>query len=230
MNAISNLPIEGRVERFGSHTLILGDCRKWLGGLSVDAIVTDPPYGLGDRMQGGTWGAADKYADLRRWDVPPTPDDLELLRRAAPAVVMWGANYFDAPAARCWLVWDKINAVRTMADVELAWTNLDRPAKRWRGPVGTHESGHPTEKPLPLMRWCVDQLGFNGRRIILDPYMGSGTTGVACHKAGHDFIGIEAQPKYFDIACDRIREAMRQRDLFVAEANDPVTGSMEGLI
>lgn len=191
-------------------TLYLGDCRDILPTLpKVDAVVTDPPYGIGDKMQGGTWGAADKYADFRRWDVAPSADNLALLRSMASSVVLWGGNYFDAPAARCWLIWDKTNAVRTMADVELAWTNLDRPAKRFRGAVGVHEWGHPTEKPLDLMAWCIQQIPAPAN-LILDPFMGTGTTGVAAVQMGRQFIGIEIEPKYFDIACKRIADEARR--------------------
>lgn len=196
-------------------TLYCADCRDILPTLGkVDAVVTDPPYGIGDKMQGGTWGAAEKYADFRRWDVAPSANNLALLRSLAPAVVLWGGNYFDAPAARCWLIWNKLNAVRTMADVEMAWTNLDRPAKRFNGAVGVHEHGHPTEKPLDLMLWCIQQIPPPAT-LILDPFMGSGTTGVAAVKLGRKFIGIEIEPKYFDIACRRISEALKQPDMFI---------------
>jgi hypothetical protein len=196
-------------------TLYNADCRDVLPGIGrVDAVVTDPPYGIGEKMQGGTWGAAEKYADFRRWDVAPSADNLALLRAMAPAVVLWGGNYFDAPAARCWLIWDKTNSVQTMADVELAWTNFDRPAKRFRGSVGVHEWGHPTEKPLDLMKWCILQIPPPAT-LILDPFMGSGTTGVAAVKLGRKFIGIEIEPKYFDIACRRISEALKQPDMFI---------------
>jgi site-specific DNA-methyltransferase (adenine-specific) len=187
----------------GDCVLYHGDCLEVLPTLgAVDAVVTDPPYGIGDRMQGGTWGAALKYADFRRWDQSPTAELIETIQRAAPEVIIWGGNYFDLPPSRCWLAWDKINAVQTMADLELAWTNLDRPAKRLRLPVGRHEWGHPTEKPLALMEWC---LGFlPDAQTILDPFMGSGTTGVACVRTGRNFIGIEKEREYFDIAVKRI--------------------------
>jgi site-specific DNA-methyltransferase (adenine-specific)/modification methylase len=100
-----------------------------------------------------------------------------------------------------------------MAEFEMAWTNLDRPAKIYRGSVGVHESGHPTQKPLGLMRWCLDFVP--DARTILDPFMGSGTTGVAAVKLGRRFIGIEIEEKYFDIACRRISEALKQPDLFI---------------
>jgi DNA modification methylase len=97
-----------------------------------------------------------------------------------------------------------------MADCELAWTNLDKPSKRFSWPVGVHEYGHPTEKPLALMEWCVAKTDGG----VIDPYMGSGTTGVACANLGRAFIGIEREPKYFDIACERISAAYAQQRLF----------------
>ena len=111
-----------------------------------------------------------------------------------------------------------------MADFEQAWTNLDRPAKRMDLPVGRVEYGHPTQKPLALMEWC---LGFlPDAKTILDPFMGSGTTLVACQRMGRQGTGIEIDPDYFDIACRRVDEAARQPDLFIAPAEKPV---QEGL-
>lgn len=140
-------------------TLYLGDCREILPTLPrVDAVVTDPPYGIGDKMQGGTWGAAAKYADFRRWDVAPSIENIAALQALSPTLILWGGNYFALPPSRCWLIWDKSNSVRTMADFEMAWSNIDQPCKRFRGPVGVHQYGHPTEKPLDLMLWCVQQI------------------------------------------------------------------------
>ncbi len=193
-----------RKEQIGDCTLYLGDCREILPTLGkVDAVVTDPPYGIGDKMQGGTWGAAQKYVDFRRWDVAPDVGWLLDVCDAGEAIV-WGGNYFALPASRCWLVWDKQNAVPTMADVEMAWTNLDRPTKRMSLPVGVHSFGHPTEKPLALMAWCIRMT----EGTVLDPFMGSGTTGVAAVNLGRKFIGIEIEPKYFEIACRRIADAV----------------------
>jgi site-specific DNA-methyltransferase (adenine-specific) len=203
-----------RVVHIGAATLHLGDCRSVLERLGrVDAVITDPPYGIGDRMQGGTWGAAQKYADFRGWDEAPDAETLAAVIAHADAAIVWGGNYFGLPRSRCWLAWDKQNAVPTMADVELAWTNFDKPAKRFSCPVGVHEHGHPTEKPLRLMRWCVAMT----KGAVLDPYMGSGTTGAACVSLGREFIGIEIEPRYFDIACKRIEAAYRQADLFVKQ-------------
>jgi len=105
------------------------------------------------------------------------------------------------------------------ADFELAWTNLDKPSKAFRlsrvEAYGQVERLHPTQKPLPLMKWCIGHLTNPAPQTILDPFMGSGTTGVAAVQMGRDFIGIEREPKYFDIACKRIEDAQRQGDLFI---------------
>ena len=194
-------------------TLYLGDCLEILPTLpKVDAVITDPPYGIGERMQGGTWGAAEKYADFREWDKAPSVEAMALACRAAHIAVIWGGNYFALPPSRCWLIWDKHNAVPTMADIEMAWTNMDKPGKRFRWPVGVHSSGHPTEKPVELMRWCIDRADMPAS--IVDPYMGSGTTGVACMNLGRKFIGIEIEPRYFEISCERITNAQRQQRMF----------------
>ena len=214
-------------EIIGDCRLILGDCRDVLPTLGkVDAVVTDPPYGLGKKMSGGTWAVkAPHYADMHDWDLEAKQEWIDdILAFECPSIV-WGGNYFKVPSSRCWLSWCKPD-FPTMADMELAWTNLDRPAKRWisgRTPDG--EKQHPTQKPVALMQWC---LGFlPDAQTILDPFMGSGTTGVACVNLGRKFIGVEREPKYFDIAVKRIAEAYKQPRLFDEPAPKPV---QEGLL
>ena len=216
-----------RVERIGDATLYLADCLDVLPTLDgVDAVVTDPPYGLGERMQGGTWGAAQKYTTMRAWDKQAPQSAVDSIVSLGLPSILWGGNYFALPPSRCWLSWSKINAVPTMAGMELAWTNFDRPAKEIRIPVGAHDSGHPTQKPLRLMEWC---LGFlPDAETILDPFMGSGTTGVACANLGRKFIGIEIDEGYFDIACERIRQAYAQPSLFQPEPEKPEQQGMFG--
>jgi len=201
----------------GDCRLLLGDCREILpliaGGGGM-AVVTDPPYGLGRKMQGGTWGAKDGFKEMLEWDAePPAAELVRDVVAAGDTSILWGGQYFDLPPARCWLIWNKTNAVPTMADFEMAWTNLDRPAKRFNAPVGRVEFGHPTQKPLPLMMWT---LGFVPEGLaVLDPFMGSGTTGVACVKLGRRFVGIEIDERYFETAVERVRKAYEQPDLFV---------------
>jgi DNA modification methylase len=123
---------------------------------------------------------------------------------------------------------DKENGDNAFADCELAWTNLDKPVRRirhmWNGMLrkGQEERGeHPTQKPLGVMKWAIGHIP-EPANTILDPFMGSGTTGVAAVQMGRDFIGIEREPKYFDIACRRIEQAQRQGDLFIEGASDVV--------
>ena len=112
------------------------------------------------------------------------------------------------------------------ADGELAWTNLNRALRKFTRCNKDHGKEHPTQKPVALMQWC---LGFvPDAQTILDPFMGSGTTGVAAIQLGRSFIGIEREPKYFDIACKRIEQACNQRPLFEAEpAPQPVLLGIE---
>ena len=202
-------------EIIGNCSLWLGDCREILPTLpKVDAVITDPPYGLGNKMQGGTWGAKAEFKEMVVWDnAPPEVNFLLQLCDVAETAVFWGGNYYGLPPTRCWLVWDKQNAVPTMADCELAWTSKDANTKRISLPVGRVENGHPSEKPLRLMEWTIATV--KAGTVILDPFMGSGTTGVACANMGKTFYGIEREPKYFDIACKRIEQAYAQQRLFV---------------
>ena len=212
-----------RVEHLSDDVQVwLGDCRELLASIPrVDAVVTDPPYGLGDRMQGGTWGAKVGFKEMLTWDASaPAEATLKALVDHSDAAIFWGGQYFDLPPARCWLMWNKLNAVPTMADFETAWTNLDRPSKRWDGNVGRVEFGHPTQKPLALMHWT---LGFVPEaQTILDPFMGSGTTGVACVQLGRKFIGIELEPRYFEIAVKRISDELRRPRLQLEPVAKPV--------
>ena len=105
----------------------------------------------------------------------------------------------------------------------MAWTNLPKAVRRlqllWNGCMRVERHiarEHPTQKPVALMEWCIKHLPDTAQ-TILDPFMGSGTTGVACVNLGRKFIGIELDPGYFDIACKRITDAHRQADMFVAK-------------
>jgi len=207
----------------GNAELWLGDCRDILPTLGkVDAVVTDPPYGIADKWQGGKghgWGRADAEKALRNsWDdEAPNCETISLLLSAANDVIIWGGNYFALPPSRCWFVWNKLGRGFTLADCELAWTNRDNVARIWDGPRPNHDRHHPTQKPVELMGWCIEKIKG---QTILDPFMGSGTTGVAAVQMGRKFIGIEREPKYFDIAVRRIEEAQKQSDLFI-EAPKP---------
>lgn len=226
-----------REEVIGRARLILGDCAEvmasWPECFRVAGLVTDPPYGIKAdstmAKQGGTQygnaAAAKRHYEATDWDsAPPSTELLLALIGRARHAILFGGNYFGLPASRCWLVWDKENGENAFADCELAWTNLDKPVRRirhmWNGMLrkGQEErSDHPTQKPLGVMKWAIGHLP-DTEGTILDPFLGSGTTGVAAVQMGRDFIGIEREPKYFDIACRRIEQAQRQGDLFIEGA------------
>jgi site-specific DNA-methyltransferase (adenine-specific) len=207
-----------RIETIGNATLYLADCLTVMPGLCADAVITDPPYGLGALWVGGGGGKQTSWkfdpAEAREWD-GKTVDGLEAALKPCRQAVVWGGNYYRFPPSRCWLVWDKKqNDEWTTGQCELAWTNLDRPVRAFRFAQAEQASEgpkyHPTQKPLALMTWCLKWVDGD----ITDPFMGSGTTGVAAIQAGRKFTGIEIEPKYFDIACERIENAQRQDRLF----------------
>ena len=201
----------------GNATLYHGDCLEILPTLpKVDAVITDPPYGIGAAQEKPHNGWAD-YG-ISTWD-NGRPDRMafDLMRAAAPVQVIWGGNYFTdyLPPSMKWLAWDKGQDGFSLADFELAWTNQNKAARRIHYPRALAlQDGkeHPTQKPVAVMTWSLKQAGMPA--TVLDPFMGSGTTGVACMQLGRKFIGIEIERKYFDIACERIENAQRQERMF----------------
>lgn len=215
-----------QVEQIGRATLYLGDCRYMLGPLLPNfAVVSDPPYGINYvQGDGGKRGAASKGTTRRegqpvRGDAEPF-DPTPLL--AFDQIILWGANHFAPrlPHGR-WLAWDKLAGMAefdSFSDVEFAWMKgrgKDRIfSHMWKGICQASEKAerklHPTQKPVALMRWCIGMT----TGVVVDPYMGSGTTGVAAVQSGRDFIGCEIEPTYFATACRRIEEAQRQGLMF----------------
>ena len=205
------------MERIGDATLYLGDCREVLPTLgAVDAVITDPPYGIGFGAKHTKW-SANRGVALGEWD-NETPD-ISFLLDLTPDAIIWGGERFALPVRRRWLTWVKPDAAPTFASTEYAWTSRDAPARHFVyavGAVNQERVEHPTQKPVALMEWC---LGFlPSAASILDPFMGSGTTGVACARLGRKFIGVEIEPRYFDIACRRIEAEYRQPRLFTEPA------------
>jgi len=201
--------------------------------LVFDAICADPPYGISYSRGAGGVG----FGGRRRYESTPDslpeiagdsePFDPAPMLAASVPTILWGANHYAdklPPSAR-WLVWDKRRgtAVNDFACCEMAWTNIKGPARvlphLWNGGVRDSERGvprvHKTQKAIAVMEWCIGFLP--NAETILDPFMGSGTTGVACVNLGRSFIGIEQDADYFDICVKRITDAHRQADLFVAK-------------
>ena len=217
----------------GNAILYLGDCLDILPMLpKADAVVTDPPYGIGYSRDSNksagikpdgskTWGknAAPIVGDDKPFDPKP-------LLSMGKRLVLWGASAYSErlPSNYGWLIWDKqIVGKWSAGDAETAWTNFLGSNRifrhRWQGIQRAGEEcpfvggglDHPTQKPVALMRWCIDKAGPGS---ILDPYMGSGTTGAAAVSMGRPFTGIEIDRKYFDIACERISAAQAQLRMF----------------
>ena len=215
-----------RKEIIGAATLYLGDCRDILPTLpKVDACITDPPYGMAEKLSGTGSGRWKKLYDAKggfAWD-QESPDLVLELPAVSDRVIIWGGNFFALPPSRAWLVWNKIIRNFSTSVCELAWTNLDRPVDAFdysHGQLAAEGKQHPTQKPLGLMKWCIEKTGIADGALVLDPYMGSGTTGVAAVQMGRRFIGIEREPKYFDIAVRRIEDAQRMQDMFAHEVRD----------
>lgn len=224
-----------RVERIGDATLYLGDCREILPTLGcVDAVVTDPPYGIAYKHSGNVRGVKAAvcmtFAANRRGSNAVIGDDRPFdpgFMLNFSQVLMWGADRYHhrLPDGGSFLSWDKTldrGPADSFVDVEFAWCNWRERrngfSMLWKG-LACDKRGenqglreHTTQKPIRLMEWCVQKVTGN----VLDPFMGSGTTGVACAKLGRSFIGIEIHEPYFDIACRRIEEAYRQPDMFVS--------------
>ena len=187
--------------------------------------MTDPPYGLQENAHRvASRGKLAKTTDYGSFDWDKEPASKELIDTAlavSTEAIIFGGNYFHLPPSRCWLVWDKENGGNDFADCELAWTNIKGSVRlirhMWNGMLRGSENKyprvHPTQKPIVVMEWAIGQLKGNPE-TILDPFMGSGTTGVACVNQGLKFIGIELNRKYFDIACERIDAAYAQGRLF----------------
>lgn len=208
----------------GGIVLYHADCREVLPFVSADLLLTDPPYGISaDRRQAqrankqhGKALAPSRDYGRSDWDGQPPPSWLvgQMLDRVRWAIA-WGGNYFALPPARCWLVWDKDNGSNGYADCELAWTNLDKAVRRtkhrWMGmlqePGAPRETRvHPTQKPLPVMRWALLQAP-DDCATVLDPFAGSGTTLLAALECGRSAIGVEADERYCDEAAKRLEAA-----------------------
>ena len=209
--------------------VIHGDCLDVLKDMednSIDLVLTDPPYGIGEAN--GKNKARDGYGLTKAtdygvddWDDSrPSKKYFDELLRVSKKQIIFGGNYFAdmLPPSSCWVVWDKDNGTTDFADCELAWTSFKTAVRiykwRWNGmiqepkhPKDTRE--HPTQKPTGLIKRILLDYSEEGQ-TILDPYLGSGTTAIACIKTNRNFIGIEKEQKYVDIANKRIQNELDQ--------------------
>jgi len=223
----------GSLKRFVSGqcvaTLILADCLAVLP-IECDAVVTDPPYGhgwsgiksthtgginrKGKRINTGNRRAEQIIGHNEAYDPAP------ILALNVPTV-LWGANHYASrlPDSAAWLVWDKRGgtAENNLSDCELAWCNVGGSARlkmhMWNGLCRDSENGihlHPTQKPVVVMAWAMDKAKIPQGATVLDPYMGSRTTAIACLRTGRNFVGVEKDPNHFKTACARLEAECNQ--------------------
>lgn len=194
----------------GNATLWHGDCREIIPTLGrVDAVITDPPYGIGIAAN----PVRQKHTKSD-WDNEiPELEVFNALFAISEMQIIWGGNYFPLPPSQGFLIWDKMQPENfSLAMCEQAWISLQQPAKMFRKSVTSYAKEHPTQKPIELMRWCIRQA--KTPKLILDPYMGSGTTGEAALDLDCIFIGIEKERNHFETAVQRIERWHQQGKLF----------------
>jgi site-specific DNA-methyltransferase (adenine-specific) len=223
MNLKDNLPKENRYYETENGILYNADCLDMLKQIpdnSVDLVLTDPPYGIGITKQKTVGGGSKRYK-VRQinnidWDVRVDNLVFDLIFKVSNNQIIWGGNYYInyLYPTRCMLVWYKRDGlpIRSFADCEIAWTSFDKNSMvfncRWDGFIRDSrekKTGHPTQKALELFKWCVSEFS-NENDLILDPFLGSGTTAVACEMLNRKWIGIELNKEYCDIIVERLKK------------------------
>lgn len=207
------------------------DCLEGMNQLRdkcVDLVPTDPPYGINTGKMGyiKNPGGVAKSIDYGEYDWDESPLNTEQFNeiiRVSKNQVIWGGNHFSdiIPQSNCWLIWNKINGMSSsdFADCEIAWTSFDSPIRifnyLWCGMIKKKKEKryHPTQKPLRLMEWVIKNYSNEGD-LILDPFMGSGTTAVACRRLNRNFIGFEISKEYCEIANERLNNIPQRLETF----------------
>lgn len=189
------------------------DCMDYMLALpdkAFELAIVDPPYGIDINSSGrlGHYGGKGKTWD----DCIPTDDYFNELRRVSVDQIIWGANYFNMPPTRCFIVWDKQQPEGvSFASHEYAWTSFDKSAKCYyqRPQSADPVRIHPTQKPVKLYQWLLANYAKEGDRI-LDTHLGSGSSAIAAHYAGFDFVGIELDEDYYKAAKERFERETSQ--------------------
>ena len=206
--------------------LILDDCMNVMKDYEdnhFDLAIVDPPYGdFGGKITrtGGLkdWGGWKKKGNvaIKRWDIAPKKEYFDELFRVSKNQIIWGGNYFDLPPTRHFLIWEKISISEkfSMAMCEYSWSSFNKNAKIFKHrPQGDSTRFHPTEKPIKLYDWLLQNYAEKGQKI-LDTHLGSGSIAIACHYFGVDLVGIEIDKEYYDKAKERIDLLTKQESLF----------------
>lgn len=183
-----------------------------------DLAIVDPPYGIGMSNGAGETRGGKKKKDFykpKNWDIKPTKKYFDELARVSKNRIIWGGNYFIdfLESTRCFLYWRKILG-GSYASGELAWTSFDRVANEFtKQPQRDGKRIHPTQKPIALYRWLLENYAKEGDKI-LDTHLGSGSSAIAAYQLGYDFVGCELDKDYFQAMQKRVKQAMKQTNLF----------------
>ncbi len=199
------------------NSFVCGDCMDYLPDFPdkyFDLAIVDPPYGIDINSS----GRLKKYNKGKKtWDDNiPTDDYFKQLFRVSKNQIIWGGNYFPLPPTKCFLIWDKKQPENiSFASCEYAWTSLDEVAKTfYMSPMNTGEYRiHPTQKPVALYSWILSKYAKKGDKI-LDTHVGSGSSLIACHNAGFDYIGFELDKQYYEQANKRLETEKAQLSIF----------------
>ena len=225
--------MSSRKELIHNITLYNCDCMEYMHELednAFDLAIVDPPYGIGE--SGATNHTRGKLAQAKQYKPfagqdkeAPKTEYFEELQRISKNQIVWGANHFIdriSKGSPCWVVWDKQNGQSDFADCELAWTSFKTAVRRfkfqWAGMLqgdmkNKEHRIHPTQKPVKLYEWLLNNYAKPGQRI-LDTHLGSGSSAIAAHYFGVEFVGCELDPDYFEAAVNRIRKQTKQIDMF----------------
>lgn len=218
----------------GKITLLHMDCMEYMKTLpdkAFDLAIVDPPYGIGAPKMSGTpndrkngrnrlnsGGGKLKERALNTldagWDdAIPEPEYFAELFRVSKDQIIWGGNYFDLPPTRCVICWDKCQPWENFSQWEMAWTSFDSPAPLYRFDNRTGGKIHPTQKPYDLYMWALNKYAKPGQRI-LDTHLGSGSSAIAAHYSGFEFVGMELDAGYYSAAVSRFEKETAQMDIF----------------
>ena len=198
-------------------------------GIKADWCITDPPYGIGEdglkNHSRGNYKAAPTLFTSKDWDKRRIEKPyFDIMREVSKQQIIFGGNYYTdyLPPSSCWIVWDKENGATDFADCELAWSSYKGAVRifryMWNGMLqgnmkNKEKRVHPTQKPLPLIEWILNKYTKEGD-LILDPFMGSCTTAVACYKMNRHYIGFELDKEYYEIGMKRLEEVKNQISIF----------------
>lgn len=203
------------------------DCMEYMATLpdkAFDLAIVDPPYGIGDALTSGGTGRGWHLmvnSGAEKWDIAPDKKYFDELFRVSKNQIIWGGNYFDLPPTKKPLCWDKIRPnQKNLSEWEMAWTSFDGRAQKFDycangGFLLPEPRIHPTQKPVKLYEWLLGNFAEKGWKI-LDTHLGSGSSAIAAHYFGFDFVGCELDTNYFEAAKKRFERSTAQLAMFGA--------------